>query len=81
MGFLRKLLLKVIYFLTKHKINKINVLDSKSTLQLIINHELFDLAMENLILSMATVDLNFSVILEHYKVNYAKFFTSVPQKT
>lgn len=38
--FLRKLLLKVIYFLTKHKINKINVLDSKSTLQLIINHEL-----------------------------------------
>ncbi len=40
MGFLRKLLLKVIYFLTKHKINKINVLDSKSTLQLIINHEL-----------------------------------------
>lgn len=40
MVFLRKLLLKVIYFLTKHKINKINVLDSKSTLQLIINHEL-----------------------------------------
>ena len=46
-----------------------------------MNCRSFDLAMENLILSMATVGLNFSVILEHYKVNYAKFFTSVPQKT